>query len=69
MTYQSDSQIGIQSPPVHFAKRNNVESIEHRNQGADNPVDSGGLVRQTDLRRRYPLSRLTRKNGLTGHAY
>ena len=68
MTDQSDSQIGIYSPLVHFTKRDNVELVVHRNQGLDNPVDSGGLVGQTDVRRRCTLSRLSTNDSLTGQA-
>src|SRR6185369_10538537 len=66
MTDQSDSQIGIYPPLVHFPKRDNIELVVHRHQGPDNPVDSGGLVGQTDLRR-CTVSRLGTNKRLTGH--
>jgi hypothetical protein len=48
MTNQGDSQIRIQLPPVRLAKRDNIELIERRNQGPDNPLDPCGLVGQMD---------------------
>jgi hypothetical protein len=47
---------------VPFTKRDNVELVVNRNQGSDDPVDSGGLVGQTDLRRRCTLNRLSTNN-------
>ncbi|MEI9972289.1 MAG: hypothetical protein WDO73_09670 [Ignavibacteriota bacterium] len=50
MTDHGDSQIGIQSPPVSLAQRDNVGLIEHGNEGPGNPVNSNGLVGQAPLR-------------------
>jgi hypothetical protein len=55
-------EIGIWSLRVPFTKRDNVELVVNRNQGSDDPVDSGGLVGQTDLRRRCTLNRLSTNN-------
>ena len=49
-------------------KGDNVELVVRRNQGSDNPVDSGGLVGQTDLRRRCTLRRLSTNNRFAGNA-
>jgi hypothetical protein len=69
MPDQSDSQIGILPTLVHFTKRDNVELVVRGNQSPDNPVDSGGLVWQADLRRRCTLGRLSANNRLMGRAY
>ena len=61
MTNQSHSQIGIQSPLVRLAERDNVGLIEHRNQGPDNPVNTCGFVRQAPVRPSRHPRRLSAK--------
>jgi hypothetical protein len=51
MTDESDAQIGIYLPLVHFTERHDIELVVHRNQGPDYAVDSGGLVGQADVLR------------------
>ena len=59
MANQSDSQIGIQFPLVHLAERDNVDLIEHRNQGLDNPVNTCGFIRQAQVRPSHRRGRLS----------
>ncbi len=51
MANHGDSQIGIQSPYVSLAQRDNVDLIERRNKGSGDPVHTCGFAGQAHLRR------------------